>query len=320
MKYQNIILDGPNLFWRCWFNNTSECILGDNNVYSGGIAEFIDRIKKLRKQFGNNDTKFFILFDNPESTVKMRKEIDETYKSHRLNNKYSNEINKSIQYLKEILRSYFDNTYMATIENYEADDIVKPLLEKIEEGSGGNILLLSADLDWSRSIFEGDTYSVHWFNFKKLYTAEEFKKEYGFFSGGNRIKLYKAFKGDASDCIPNAVPYLPKDILLHILETYNELSMNNLFPALMLDKYITSKWKIKIKDSENRIKKNYTLVDFIKIEENLDDYIQECKRNKTLARVWYKIIGLDIDSWMLDKENPVDFLQVKTFRKNIKRK
>lgn len=312
MKFNNIILDGNNLFWRCWFNNTSECILEDSKVYSGGIEQFIIRIKEFRQRFGTNDTKFYILFDNPESTVSMRKEIDEEYKSHRLNNKYATEINRSITYLREILRNYFDETFMISINNYEADDIVPLVLKECI----GTSLLLSADLDWSKSISE----KVQWFNFKKLYTLEEFKKEYSFYPNKNKILLYKTFRGDSSDNIPNAVPYLPKDILLYIVETYNEVPMSKFFAAILQDEHISKKWKYDIKANENRIKKNYSLVDFIKIEENLYDYLQECKRNKTLARVWYKIVGLDIPTNLIDKENPVDFLSVKTFRKNKKRK
>jgi len=310
--YKNLIIDSNNLFWRSWFNNTTECVLGDTSIYNGGIELFIEKIKQLKKQFLYNEGKTYLLFDNPESTVKMRKLIDDAYKSHRLNNKYSKEINRSIQYLKEILRNYFDNTYIIYIDACEADDLVPLVLNLCKEKT----LVISADLDWSRNIEKDSGKQIDWFNYKKVYDLEEFKNEFGFYPNGNRIKLYKSIRGDNSDNIQNAVPYLPEKILLHIIENFHDVPIEKLLNKILQDTTISQKWKIELKNCENDIRKNYTLVDFIDIDADIKEHMFECKKNKTLARVWFKIIGLNLSPWMIDTKTGVDFLSTKTFRKN----
>ena len=58
--------------------------------------------------------------------------------------------------------------------------------------------------------------------------------------------MYKCIHGDKSDCIENAVPYLPKEILLYIVNTYSDLK--SLFSNLWSDDKIPKQWKLKIKD------------------------------------------------------------------------
>jgi 5'-3' exonuclease len=309
-KYNTIILDGHNLFWQSWYINTVECLLSGEKIYTGGIGIFIERIKKLRNDFLYKEGKLYILFDNPESALNVRRYIDPNYKSHRLNNKYAKQINKSISYLKEVLRSYFDNSFFVMVDGYEADDIV-PLILPIGES---NILLVSTDLDWARNINE----NIHWYNYKLIYTPDIFFNHYGFYPGGTGIKYFKSFKGDDSDNIPNAVPYLPKDVLSYILNTYNG-SLREIIKSIQGDSKISLDWRKAIKENENRILKNYTLVDFIIPNVKIQDYIQACNQNKVLARVWFKILSLELETWMMNKKELSDFfMETKRVQKGRK--
>jgi len=312
LKYLTLILDGHNLFYRSWNEHISDCLLDNKAIYNSGIEKFIKRVSELKAEFGYIESEIYFLFDNPESVVKMRKEIDENYKSHRLNSKYKEEINRSINYLKEVLRNYFDNAFIFNIDYCESDDLVPAVLKICKKDA----LVISADLDWARNIEK----NIHWYNFKKIYTLDEFKNDFGFYPNGNKIKWYKAFKGDHSDNISNAVPYLPKNILLHIIEDYSEIPVDKIIGCILKDNTISQEWKIKIKSAEIRIKQNYTLVDFFDINEKIEDHIQICKRNKTLASVWFKILNLDLMPWMLDKNKPSDFLMPETYRKIRSRK
>lgn len=312
MKYRTLIIDSHNLFYRSWNENVSDCILDDKVIYNSGIEKFIKRVESLKSEFGYKETEIYFLFDNPESVVKMRKEIDENYKSHRLNSKYKEEINRSVGYLRETLRSYFDNAFIFNIDYCEADDLIFPLLKVCKK----DVLIVSADLDFARNI-EKD---VHWYNFKKVYTLEEFKNDFGFYPNANRVKLYKAIHGDHSDNIPNAVPYLPKNILLHIIENYNEIPVDKLVSYILKDKIISQDWKIKIKSAEIRIRQNYSLVDFTIIDEKIEDHIQICSSNKTLAGLWFKILNLKLAPWMLNPKKTDDFLSPMAYKRISNRK
>ena len=53
---------------------------------------------------------------------------------------------------------------------------------------------------------------------------EEIFDKYKFSPSGNKIKLYKAIHGDKSDNIENAVPYLPENILLDIINNFQDVN------------------------------------------------------------------------------------------------
>ena len=313
-KYNNIVIDGHNLFYRSFYTNTVDCLINDETIYTGGIELFLHRLQRLRLDYGYTDTPIYVLLDNPTSTLKIRQLIDEEYKSHRLENKYTKEIYRTISYLKEVLRNYFDNVYVLQINNCEADDLVLPLLKRFN--SKDETLLVSADLDWSRSL----SHSVHYFNFKKIYDLDLFNDEYGFVPNGRKINLYKAIRGDTSDNISPSVPYMPKDLLIYLIDNYYDVDINKFANSILYDDKIPTKWKNDIKANDRDIRKNYQLVDFIPIDDDIDDYLQVCKRNKALVRVWFKIIGIDIPAWAEDISKPDNFLSIETFKKVRKKR
>lgn len=312
MTYFNIIIDGSNLAYRSFYGDTVNCIKNPDSIYTGGIELFIKKIKSLKKDYGYDDSKVFILFDNPTSTRKIRQLIDENYKSHRLDNKFNKEIFQTISYLIEILRNYFSDTYIIRIDNCESDDIVPLVISE----NPVDTLVVSADLDWARNITE----KCHWYNFKKLYDLEVFKQEYKFYPNGNRIKLYKAFRGDHSDEIKSAVPYIPENVLIHILEKHYDVPIEKLTAVILRDAEVPEKWRLAIRTADRDIRKNYKLVDFINVNVILDEYTQPCKRNKSLARLWLKILDIDTSNhtWLLDLEKPDDFLSIERFRKGVR--
>ena len=82
--HNNLIVDSSNLYWRVVATSIQEISkVDDVEVYSCVITNFISRIKDLKKQFLVNDGKIYLLFDNPTSTIKLRKLIDENYKHAR---------------------------------------------------------------------------------------------------------------------------------------------------------------------------------------------------------------------------------------------
>lgn len=299
MDYQNLVFDANNLFWR----STSTCIskfitYEDVKLFIGGIQEFLKRVKEIQETYGRGDSTVYFLFDNPFSQINIRKIISEgKYKHPRKSKQVPEEIYKSLSIITEILRLYSDNFILLKGDNLEADDLTYPLKKYLDSLKNGKTLFISADLDWSRNIDENN----HWFNFQKIYTISDFKEDYGFSPEKNRVKLWKAIRGDQSDNIDSSVPYLPKDFLLHILETYQDVE--DLFKRIRSDKFLSKAWIDKIILNKDKIRVNYQLVDFIPVEKPIEQFFIPCQREPKQSRLWFSLLELPTESWMETAES-----------------
>jgi 5'-3' exonuclease len=187
--YKHIIIDVLNCYWR---NATARKITKlkyqGEEIVTSGIYGALDSIRKFEKEFLFKDGTVWLLFDNPDSMFHLRKEIDPEYKNNR--ESMPEEFKVGIRILKEILKIYNDKYRIITISKAEADDLVFPLLNHI--GRDQDILLISNDLDWARGI----NANIHWYNWEKTYYLENFKIDYGFSPEGNKVQMYKSFRGD----------------------------------------------------------------------------------------------------------------------------
>jgi len=303
--YSNLIIDSNNLYWRAVCTSMQDVSeIEGAEIYSAVLINFIDRIGQLKRKFLNPGGKVFLLFDNPKSTINLRQIIDENYKHARANKDVPKAFWDTLVLLQEILRVYDNDFIVVKAEAFEADDLVVPVLKKCPSMS----LLISADLDWSRSLTE----TVHWFNFKTLYTLDIFKDKYGFYPDGNRIKIYKSIRGDKSDCIEIGVPHIPEKIVLHLLENYEDIE--DVIQNVFRDDLVSSLWKGRIKENRQRLITNYQLVDFIDVPEKDIQYI-ECKYSLKALTTWYRLLDMPFEQRMLISKNkeakPSDFFSKK---------
>jgi 5'-3' exonuclease len=312
LKYNFLILDGNNLFWRAWATNVEQLIVDNEVIYSGGIAQFISRLNQLIDTFSYKDmVKVYLLFDNPTSTIKARQEIDENYKSHRLNKKYAKEIYKTIEILIRILKCYSNNFYILNKKDCEADDLTFPLLQHLNISNNGfdSALCISNDLDWSRNISE----NVHWYNFYNVFDISLFEKEYGFKPVKNKVKMYKAIRGDKSDGIPIGLPYVKEDVVLQLIDKFN--TMDDLVKNVY-DSDFDTKVKNKITENAKRLITNYQLVDFLPIEDNITNNITKCDQRVGELKIWYKVLKIELESWMQSTEElKKNFLKQKEYKR-----
>jgi hypothetical protein len=123
-------------------------------------------------------------------------------------------------------------------------------------------------------------------------------------------------RGDKSDDIPAGIPNLPTPILNHIIENYDEMSI--FMETFNRDKDIPSQWKVKILENRSRLLTNYSLVDFIHIEEDISSYSFQCKSNVNELRYWYNLLDLPFENRMKVKKDTSSFLKAKK-TKYIKR-
>lgn len=261
-KYRRIVIDFNNLFYQRVIDESEKGLSG---LYKGFVKNpFLslhERVEAIVDKFGYDNTEVYFLADNPNSVYYKRRELDSSYKHRREQTFTTKFLNRSMDFAYLSLKQKSQNYKFLRIKEYEADDLVKPLVNILKPSYYDNILLVSNDLDWSRSISD----HVAWYNYKEVVTREVFFKKYHFFPTEESIKLYKAIHGDESDSIPNAVPHLPEETLFHLVAKYP--SLDKLWEGIESDSNIPLNWKLKIFEARDRIELSYKLVDFVPLSE-----------------------------------------------------
>ena len=186
--------------------------------------------------------------------------------------------------------NYRSNFVVVKIPGYEADDLVKPLLEEVED-EYEQVLLVSKDLDWARGFSLAK--NVYWLNGDKVYDPDLFEEEYGFFPTCESLTLYKAFRGDDSDHIPKGVPGIREKVLVKLVEEFD--SVDEIISKIEKISYLGENWKNKIIENKNRIKLNYRLVDYLPLKrETVQEYAISCEYNPKVLRNLYHSLGFKI--------------------------
>lgn len=300
-KYKNIIIDSSNLFWR-HFSALNKGQDESPAVFANTIKQSLNGIKKIVADYGYENSKVYLLFDNPDSKVNERKIIsDGRYKYKRHKKAVTGKFYKALNVFKKLIKHYSDNFYILESMSLEADDLTYPLKKYLKESYSKLSLFVSSDMDWARNMSK----FADWYNFKTLYTNEQFFKKYEFRPSASSIKMFKTIRGDASDSIDVGVPYLPKEILLDIVTRYKNVEqlLHNLPETKIPDN-----WKKKIRENEKQLKLNYQLVDFFEMNESIEDIIFSCRRDIKQLCVWYKVMNIPFENWMIDKgDKATDF-------------
>jgi len=259
MKYDRILIDVSNMYYRAFSVSQNLTAEVDGELMStGGIYTVLKMFKRIRETYLAENGRIFYLFDNATSSDQRRKEIDPEYKANRA--KQDPVFYRGLDYLYLVLQVLNDGDRLIRRPGSEADDLVYPVLKSFGD-KGYNVLLISNDLDWSRSMSE----KVHWMirdhATKKdvIYTRETYKEKFGFVPSNDTVCLFKAIKGDDSDNIPVGVKNLKTETVLGIIRQAQ--SVENLYIHLAeLD--LSDKWKQAFEENKGRVLLNYQLVSF----------------------------------------------------------
>lgn len=276
MKYSKLILDASNFYFRNFDESDNPVHVNDKWISHKTLTNITKSLNRILKEY-EPDNVYFV-FDNTNSRINYRKSLDSSYKSDR--DRKPKFAYDTLELWKILLLHSADNYQICYKTGYEADDLVLPLLKILKSDS---ILLISADLDWARSIDN----NCHWYNFRTLYDRHKFKDEFNFDPTGNSIKIYKAIKGDNSDNIPVGCPRLPLEILNRIVE---QTSINLFYSEIDNLNWIPDVWKLRLKECKKRIILNYKLVDFI--DEDIRDFVQECRSDALKLDVIKRNFGM----------------------------
>jgi DNA polymerase-1 len=218
MTKRMILVDGSSLMYRSFFalkNFKTSQGIPTNAIY--GYTSIILKIRKQDLEYGA------IIFDSPVKTFRHKK--FEEYKSNR--KKMPEELSLQIPYIKEISKLLGFN--LLEVEEYEADDVIGTICEKIKYKNDIEALIISGDLDVLQLVNSNIKVMLTQKGVSKtvIYDSEKIYERYGL--KPSQIVDFKALKGDPSDNIPG-VPGIGEKIALKLLKEYGTLEniFNNL--------------------------------------------------------------------------------------------
>ena len=294
MMYDTLVVDTSNLYMRAYSVGSSltSQLSDGTEIITGGIYNFIRMINSLENRFlKESNGKVYFIFDNSKSGILRRKDIDPEYKSNRT--KKDDLFYRTIDFLHSILLNYREGWFCVKCEGYEADDLVAPIVDTLK---GEEVLLVSNDMDWMRSISEHVHVAKYEDKDYKVFTPELFAERFGFSPSKESVILYKSIRGDHSDNIPPSVKGIPEKAVMEIVgkcssvrELLHVIRDENPFENL------SETFRTKIKESIPRLTMNEKLVGFQDIsEENLREGIYNCTFHPSALRVLYKELGFQI--------------------------
>lgn len=155
------------------------------------------------------DADLYLVADNNDSGWKRRTNIFPDYKRDREHVNF--EVLDRVLSLSLLLVDDVVGLYQKT--GYEADDIVFNAVAETPKP----IYVVSDDGDWDRLLGE----NVSRLKFTgEMVTVDSFQKKHGFTPTLESVSLYKAIRGDSSDNIPPAIPYLREKKVVEIVKCY----------------------------------------------------------------------------------------------------
>lgn len=298
-KFNRIIIDGNNLYHKCYSISLKKYVDNKDIIIKETINFFIKILNSYIKRFLGDRGYIYILWDNPISKQKIRvtmdgslierKKIDPLYKLNR--KKQDGAFYRGIDYLRVYLLNYKNNIYDLQITNFEADDIVKGLIDYFKDKKiTDRILIISEDLDWARC-FDNN---VFWYSKNKVYDKDIFLNEYKYIPNEKNIVMYKTIKGDKSDYIPCGIRNIKESDVLRIIDEFDDIYcfLGNYFKL----HYLSDLIKEKIRLDKNRLILNYQLVSFIPVDIQLiEKNLIPCKENETVLSILNKFYGIKTD-------------------------
>lgn len=257
-RYDRILIDVSNLYYRCFYSGQDiVCVIKGKRFVTGGIRLTLQAIQAIECEYLNERGRLYFLFDNAFSGEEHRKVIDPDYKINR--KKRDPQFYRGLDYLRLLLVNYQDGYRVIHKNDYEADDLVDPILKSFND-RGYNVLLVSNDMDWARAVSD----NVHWLVKKVageylIYDAKSFQTVYGFYPTRFSVCLYKALVGDTSDNIKAGIAGITKQEAITLVNSAKSLDDMFLF---VYELNISTELKDKVIANKGKIRLNYSLIDY----------------------------------------------------------
>lgn len=308
MRYNVLIFDCYNIFYKAnWVETESLVKCGKETLHTEGILGFFKAVESYIRQFGTSDAKIYWLMDNATTSVnRYRKDLSEVYKQNR--KQQPDWFYRELDFIELILKNYKDNTELYRLKYLEADDYVSNIISTLTSPTD-NILLISEDSDWCRSLAD----NVHQYKDHSIYTKEVFFERKGYEATYSNICFDKTFYGDKTDNILPALPNFPKVYFLDVISKFQ--SATEFIYAVKQKElsYLDKGWELKILKEEDNILMNWNLVKSVEInEQTLKAYSYKCQYKPEKLRILYSSLGLlnKIDNRIKPKEPDNDIFSM----------
>lgn len=209
---QNILVDGFNLAFRCYYAPGMGDLQDDAGVPSGVLLGFLKSLGSLQKRYP--EAKFWVAWDG---SSQRRKAVYPDYKGNRTQTDRS-PVFDQIAELKKVLPLL--GVRQAWNPEEEADDIIATLVRGELEGQAN--LIFSTDRDFIQLVSENTHFLYPAVGSRRevMYDMEAVEKAFGV--PPNKVLELRAFFGDSSDHLPG-VPRVPKKVLKALLQTYGSV-------------------------------------------------------------------------------------------------
>ena len=312
-KYDIILVDSVNFAYRTFKpKGETPLQLSKKSIYRDSVCKFIESSKEIEDKYLKSDGQVYFLFDNYFSKADLRttymfvdrKKIEESYKATRKKN--TKEFYNSINFLRYYYLIGPAKYHTLRVDGLEADDLVEPLLKKLNAFNGDkNVLLVTTDEDWTRYLLPNIDWIPDLSNGPE--TIRGFEDRKGFTPTKNNIILYKTLFGDKSDNIEAIAPLNESTLndFLELIKVVNDpIDVLNLFrskenwekyPILRYIDMKDRKDQRKYETKEALFEINVQLVSSIPCSQGVIDQSLTTGRNDdTLYHVVRSAIGLDM--------------------------
>ena len=209
-----VLVDGNNLLFRSYYATaySGNFMKNSKGFPTNGLYGFVNMINKI---INDENPKYMLVAFDKGKTFRHEKYKD--YKAGRI--QMPNELKQQFPKAKELL------SYMGIksfeIDNYEADDIIGTISDKVDSSSDYNALIVSSDKDLLQLISDKVTVKLLKTKDYIMMNKETFFKEYGLTP--DKMIDIKALQGDASDNIPG-VKGIGEKTALKLLQEYGDLN------------------------------------------------------------------------------------------------
>lgn len=296
-KFNYILIDGSNLYHRAYSLGKTQFELSNTLYLKHHVIKIaLETLDKVLSDFAYLESEIFILFDNSQSRINIRKEIDPLYKSNRDKVLADKELYAIHNLFIEILKRRSNQYRVLMAGALEADDLVKPLIN-ILNLHRKEALMVTNDMDWARNISN----QVLWYNWSTIYDKENFYSKFKFYPNEESVKIFKTIKGDPSDHIPVAIKDIGQIEFERILEASYDFKNFNDFISY-IENMKDSELKIKMKRNMKLLQRNYQLVDFIDLPIPIQEYIRVGIYEPFSLKVFLQSLDLPIPDELKTKE------------------
>lgn len=334
LRFFNIFIDVSNLFHISYANASRDLGIGepsdkhpfsipeklctpDQIVELNKVTcyEFFKKVTKLNNEFRAKKGTTYFLFDSRDDELDKRqgarKIINDNYKKGRT--RRSDNFYQLLKYIGFIAQNLDESFKLVMRPSFEADDLVKPLLD-FETLTGENIstLLVSNDLDWTRSV---DNESIHIYNDHKVKDLTAVSKQLGLEPSFNRIVMYKMVFGDESDGIPKpeTLKGHKKDLLAFINTLDSPRTLLYLGKSTVKDTNAKLREALLLPETKQALEDNFALIDYLDFDGNVEDYITSGQFNPQILERYFRLLSLDPDKISHNLKSKLNWDRTPTF-------